>query len=107
MRIYDPFYANHPDALSKQYDFITCTETAEHFYDPREEFKRLWDLLKPGGKLGIMTLLRPGDESFAGWHYIKDDTHVSLYSRNTFKWLAKSFHSEIEIISNRVIFLKK
>ena len=39
--LYDPFF--HPDksSLQTQYDFITCTETAEHFHDPFAEFDSL------------------------------------------------------------------
>ena len=37
MEIYDPFFFPNKDALSKKYDFITCTETAEHFFNPHDE----------------------------------------------------------------------
>lgn len=107
MEIFDPFYANHPSVFNKAYDFITTTETAEHFYDPRKEFNRLWKLLKPGGYLGIMTLLRPENIPFADWHYIKDDTHVTLYSRATFQWLARKLGAVLTIIGERVIILHK
>jgi 2-polyprenyl-3-methyl-5-hydroxy-6-metoxy-1,4-benzoquinol methylase len=39
--LYDPFFYPNKDVLSQQYDFITCTETAEHFYDPFKEFNTL------------------------------------------------------------------
>ncbi len=38
---YDIFYANDKSLLSKKYDFITCTEVAEHFHHPYKEFKLL------------------------------------------------------------------
>ena len=40
-RAYDPFF--HPDraALARTYDFIACSETAEHFHRPRRAFERL------------------------------------------------------------------
>src|SRR5690606_26178152 len=31
---YDPLYAPARDNLSRQYDFVTCTEAAEHFHRP-------------------------------------------------------------------------
>ena len=34
MNLYDPFFAPSTDALERTYDFITCTETVEHFYQP-------------------------------------------------------------------------
>ena len=107
MEIYDPFYADRPHALNKFYDFITCTETAEHFYDPGKEFRTLWGLLKPGGILGLMTLLRPVEEPFSEWHYAKEDTHVAFYSKETFRWLAEKLNASLEILGERVILLRK
>ena len=53
--LYDPLF--HPDesVLARTYDFITCTETVEHFATPRADFLRLNELLAPGAYLGIMT----------------------------------------------------
>ena len=31
MTLYDPFFAPDPAALARTYDFVTCTEVAEHF----------------------------------------------------------------------------
>lgn len=107
MDIYDPFYAKNPVIFKKRYDFITSTETVEHFYNPGDEFAKLWRLLKPGGYLGMMTLLRPGDKPISKWHYIKDDTHVSLYSRKTFGWIAAKLNAKLSFSGNRVIILKK
>jgi SAM-dependent methyltransferase len=88
MRIFDPFYAPDPAPLLRTYDFITCTEVAEHFFDPATEFARLHDLLRPGGWLGVMTLLLDGDIDFAAWWYVRDPTHVCFYRPRTMQWLA-------------------
>ena len=55
MKIYDPYFFNDEAVLQQTYDFITCTEAAEHFYSPGKEFEKLNQLLKPGGWLGILT----------------------------------------------------
>ncbi len=107
MNIYDPFFAPDKSVLNLKYDFISVSETAEHFYKPADEFKKLWGMLKTGGYLGIMTLLTPDDESFKDWHYIREATHVALYRAKTFIFIAKKFDAEHEIISKRVIILKK
>lgn len=107
MEIYDPFFARNRAKLHNRYDFITCTETAEHFYNPKEEFIKLWSLLKTGGYLGIMTHLRPENKSFADWYYIREDTHVALYSEKTFQWLADKLKANCEILGDRVILLEK
>jgi len=107
MEIYDPFYANHSSVLDKTYDFITSTETVEHFFNPSKEFDRLWSVLKPGGYLGIMTLLRPENKKISDWHYLRDETHVSFYSKQTFNWIAKQYHANLWFYGDRVIILKK
>lgn len=107
MEIFDPFYANNRSVFDMRFDFITSTETVEHFYYPAREFERLWSILKPGGYLGIMTLLRPQDLPFSEWHYIRDDTHVSLYSKDTFSWLADHLNAGLQFYGDRVIILRK
>ena len=49
--LYDPFFVPDRTVLDTRYDFITCTEVAEHFHSPAAEFRRLDSLLKPGGWL--------------------------------------------------------
>ncbi len=89
MGLYDPLFAAEPAPLSGLYDFIACTETAEHFHKPAEEFDRLGAMLRPGGWLAIMTCFQTDDALFANWHYRKDPTHVVFYRRTTFDVIAK------------------
>lgn len=107
MNIFDPFYANDPSVLDEIYDFITTTETAEHLFNPREEFEKLWSILKPGGYLGIMTKLLIKPESFETWHYRKDDTHVAFYQKKTFEWLSEHLKGTVEFLGDRVIIIRK
>lgn len=88
MTIYDPFFAPDPDPLRRSYDFITCTEAAEHFHNPSVEFDRLHRLLRPGGWLGIMTEMLREDCAFRDWYYVRDPTHVSFYRPETMAWIA-------------------
>ena len=105
---YDPFFHPNESVLEKKYDFITCSETAEHFYHPAEEFKRLAGLLKPGGVLGIMTSMRDETHEFATWHYRYDPTHVAFYSRNTFEFIKEQFDfSAIEFPCRNVVILRR
>lgn len=107
VQIYDPFYADHPSVFNRQYDFITTTETAEHLFNPGDEFDRLWSCLKPGGYLGIMTKLVPSHDEFHDWHYRKDDTHVTFYSEETFRWMAEHYGASLEIHGERTVILEK
>ena len=70
VEIYDYFYANDKEVLRKKFDFITATEVFEHFRDPGQEIKMLWELLNPEGILGIMTKLLIDQQAFPKWHYI-------------------------------------
>lgn len=86
--LYDPFFQPEPGSLRRRYDFITCTETAEHFHRPAEEFDRLGALLRPGGWLALMTCFQTDDCRFAGWHYRRDPTHVVFYREDTLRHIA-------------------
>jgi ribosomal protein L37AE/L43A len=88
MTDFDPCFVDVPDALTHMYDFITCTETAEHFHYPAREFDRLDRLLKPGGWLAVMTTFQTDDALFENWHYRRDPTHVAFYCEQTFNKIA-------------------
>lgn len=84
--LYDPFYCPDSTALTAHYDFITATEVAEHLHAPGVELSRLWNLLLPGGRLGLMTKLVTDRSAFSRWHYKNDPTHVCFFSRATWQW---------------------
>ena len=107
MRIYDPFYAPNPQVLEEIYDFVTCSETIEHFHTPCVEWDLLVNLVKPGGWLGIMTLMHPKLIDFPDWYFKNDLTHVSFFSQKTFKFLAHRDGLHITIINDNVILFHK
>ncbi len=88
MAVYDPFFEPDARALDRTYDFITCSETAEHFHDPAAEFRRLNAMLRPGGWLAVMTSFQPDGGKLANWRYLRDPTHVVLYCEETLRWIA-------------------
>jgi hypothetical protein len=95
------------DVLARQYDFVTCTEVAEHFHHPARDWARLTTLVKPGGWLGVMTQLAPPDELFLQWRYRRDPTHVCFYGPATFEWLALRFGFTMERERSDVVVLQK
>lgn len=107
MSIYDPYYAPDESVWTQQFDFITASEVLEHLHQPGNELDRLWASLKPGGILGIMTMLTPARTSFAAWHYKNDMTHVCFYSRHTFEWLGSQWRSKPTFFENDVVLLGK
>ncbi|MFC1564359.1 class I SAM-dependent methyltransferase [candidate division KSB1 bacterium] len=105
--IFDKYFFNDPVLLKKQYGFITCTETIEHFRDPGKEFDRLDSILQAGGHLGIMTGILEDREDFAGWHYIQDITHLAFYSMKTFEWIGQNYNWEIVLFRDDIVIFRK
>jgi SAM-dependent methyltransferase len=107
MALYDPFFYPDPAPLGRRYDFITCSETAEHFHHPAEEFDRLDRLLCPGGWLGLMTCFQTDDARFADWHYRRDPTHVVFYREATMRVVAAQRGWMCEIPAKDVALMRK
>ena len=95
--LYDPFFYPNKEIFSKKYNFITCTETAEHFFNPNKEFKTLDSLLLPDAWLGVMTTFLTEDKLFENWYYRRDPTHVVFYSQKTFEVIAEQNNWQLEI----------
>jgi hypothetical protein len=107
MRIWDPFFAPDPEALQRRYDFVTCSETAEHFFRPGEEFDRLDGLLRTPGWLGVMTQLLEDDATFRDWWYVRDPTHVAFYRPETLAWIASAHGWTLERPGPSVALFRK
>jgi len=107
MTHYDPLFTPDASVLKRTYDFITCTETVEHFHHPGEEFQRLNRLLRPGGWLGVMTGILTDDAGFPGWWYIRDFTHVCFYKESTLRWIARRFGWQLQVPRENVILASK
>lgn len=105
MDSYDPFFLPAAELLTNTYDFITCSEVAEHFFHPGDEFRRLFSLLERGGFLALMT--EPVPSEFVSWHYHRDPTHVVFYAKKTMLWIGKAFEAHVEFISPSVTIFKK
>ena len=107
VELYDSYYVPNAGAMKRDYDFIVATEVIEHLSAPGEELQRMWERLRPGGVLALMTKLVISPERFANWHYIRDPTHISFFSVPTFRWLAEKLQAELEFADSDVIFLRK
>jgi 2-polyprenyl-3-methyl-5-hydroxy-6-metoxy-1,4-benzoquinol methylase len=107
MAVYDPFFAPDRAVLDRSYDFISCTETAEHFHNPADEFDRLGGLLRPGGWLALMTCLHTEETNFAKWYYRKDPTHVVFYAAQTMRQIATIRGWSYEFPANNVVLMRK
>ena len=105
--LFDLYFFPNPYPLDDLYDFITCTETIEHFHRPAEEFARFDRLLRPGGWLAVMTCFLTDDDRFASWHYRRDPTHVVFYRDATLRYIAHQFGWTCEIPVKNVALMRK
>jgi hypothetical protein len=104
--LYDPFFQPNEKALTKTYDFIICCEVMEHFFNPKDEFYLLRNLLKTSGKLFCKTsVLKDGSkaEYFRDWWYNNDPTHVFFYTPKTLEFIAKTFNFGKVVIEPKLI----
>ena len=107
MKIYDLYFFPDPDPLACAYDFITCTETLEHLRNPVEALTLFDSILRPGGKLGVMTGILDDRSKFSDWYYQRDPTHIAFYTSHTMRWIAERMDWNIELpASNIAIFTK-
>ena len=106
---YDPFFAPNKEVLNHRYDFIACCEVVEHFHNPMIEFKKLFNLLKDGGKLFVMTHLFNEEVklSFENWYYKDDPTHVIIYNDKTMEWIAKEVGFASVSVQGRLIVFSR
>lgn len=93
---YDKFYADFPELLMQQYDFITSTEVIEHIATPRAVLDGLWACLKPGGILVLQTQRVLDDERFKSWRYRHDPTHIVFFAEASFRALAARWQAQVE-----------
>ena len=104
---YDPYFAPDKTVLRRSYDFITCTETIEHFFYPDQELDRLNHLLRPGGWLAVMTEVRADEQALVDWSYARDPTHVCFYHVETMDWIAKHYGWQMRSPHDNVFLFQK
>ena len=107
MTLYDPFFFPAKKSLKKTYDFIVCSEAAEHFHQPAKEFKKFNSLLNENGWIGIMTNFQTENARFKNWHYRRDPTHVVFYRKETFEVIGKQFRWTAYFPSRNVVIFQK
>lgn len=104
---FDPVFFNDTGVLEKEFDFIVSCEVIEHFYHPKKEFKQLFQMLKPEGKLLCKTHPYNSTIDFDSWYYKNDPTHVFIYQHETFEWIKKHFKMKSVKINDRLITFSK
>jgi pseudouridine kinase len=86
--VWDPLFGSAQIPPKESFDLVLCIETAEHFAEPRRDFRELARTLRPGAWAFIHTHLAPEDDAeFLKWWYIQDITHISFYSEKSLRIL--------------------
>ncbi len=108
VELYDPFFFPNKEVLLKKYNFITCSEVVEHFFNPYEEFDKINDLLDNNAWFGVMTTFLPKNDQFENWYYRRDPTHVVFYKKQTFQHIGFQRNWQVFFpAENIVLFHKK
>ena len=107
VKLYDPFFHPNEDYLNYYYDYIFSCEVFEHFHEPKQEIEKLLELLKPGGRLYIMTHLYNLEIDFEHWYYRNDPTHVFIYTLETIEFIAEKYTLTLEEQTDRLVIFKK
>ena len=103
---YDPFF--FPEMPEGPFDFIAASETFEHLRHPREEIGKIYENLKTGGLLGVMTAFWDEAQFAENWHYRRDFTHLCFYRLESFAWIQEHFGFACRWTDERrVIILEK
>ena len=95
---YDLFFANEVSLLKEKYNYVSCCEVMEHFYQPYKEFELL-----PKGKLYCKTAVYNNQKPFENWYYKDDFTHVFIYQPKTLEWIKEEFHFSNLIIKEKLL----
>ena len=107
VELYDPFFFPNKSIFLRKFNYITCTEVIEHFFNPNQEFEKIDNMLARNSFLAIMTSFIPKDNLFESWYYRRDPTHVVFYNKKTFEIIASERNWVTEYPEKNVVIFKK
>ena len=107
IELYDPFFFPNKSVFLRKFNFITCTEVIEHFFNPYKEFKKIDCILAKNSFLAVMTTFIPDNEKFENWYYRRDPTHVVFYNKKTFDFIGSQRKWKTEYPEKNIIIFKK
>jgi len=104
MDSYDLYYHNNSELLNNKYDYISACEVIEHFKEPYKEFTQLFSMLTANGCLVCKTDIYNSSIDFKSWYYKNDPTHITIFQKESFEWIAKEFSISLTINDRVIIF---
>jgi len=103
---YDPlFFTQLPEG---PFDFIFAVDCFQHFFLPARELQEIKSLLKPGGHLIVITEKWTKPEVFSRWTYGKDQSNVTFYHTDTFRYISEKYKfTMLENSHPKIIIMQK
>ncbi|MEJ2646620.1 MAG: class I SAM-dependent methyltransferase [Gammaproteobacteria bacterium] len=106
---YDPYVAefSSADVLNEQFDLVLAQDVIEHVEDPRDLFRLLTELVRPGGLLCIGTPRADGidlSDPEQSIHSLHTPFHCHILSEQALQGLAAEHHLLVERLYRRHIF---
>ena len=98
---YDLYY--YPKLENRKYDTIILIEVFEHIANPVLELRKIKDMLNINGRIIIATNFRA--KELNNWWYLRDKTHVSIFSSDSIKYLSDKLGFKYEIIYERNLII--
>jgi len=93
---------------NETFDYIFVNNCLSEFFLPAKELQKINNLLKPDGYLIIANEKWTTPEAFTRLSHAKDNTHVTFYHTNTFRYIAEKYKlSIIESNNPRIVLMKK
>lgn len=79
------WFLKTPD--TRKFDIVVACEVIEHLPDPMMQFRRIRDMLIPGGVFAFQTAYYDSAVCGRDWWYLgPDNGHISLYSQKAFDY---------------------
>lgn len=91
------------DEFNSYFDVVTLIDVAEHIPNPKDFFKDLFALLKPGGIIVIFT----GTTDYWFWKLIKSGYWYESFPEHIIFWSKKTFEFLAELNNSSVIYYKQ
>ncbi len=108
VNLYDKFYRPDKSVFTQKYEFVTATEVLEHLKYPGKELEFLWNIIREGGWLFVMTQRVISRDRFERWGYKNDPTHICFFSDETINFLGEKLGAlKVEYEGNSIVCFQK
>lgn len=105
-RGWDPLFHPQDPPHAGEADLVSMTEVFEHLHQPLDLLRDINRWARPAAHILVMTGIAD-DDSFAGWHYLRDRTHVIFARPETMEWIGASLNWRLVTRSGNLVLFRK